>query len=137
MKKYTPPLLGILLLCSVLAGCDQPSVAESQYKADLAKHPAKYAAEAAVKDAIERDAHASGNVWYEVKLEKFGGECRSVGQSARVDVDSYHSGAVLSVAEQDGGHYWLRYSLSGPFYQKIYTTSVEWCDRTIAANSGR
>lgn len=129
MKNTNKFLLCIIFLCVALAGCTD--------KADVAAMAA-LDTKVVNLEAVEREANTSVNVWYEARLEKFGGECLALGRTARVDVDSYYDRTTsLAAAEKDGGHYWLRYRLSSPFNQRIYTTSAEWCDRTIAANSGR
>jgi hypothetical protein len=127
MKNTNKFMLAIIFLSVFLTGCQEDK--KAQAAADAA-YEAKF--------ALEREANTSGGAWYEVRLEKFGGQCLALERTARVDVDSYHDmHTTLVSAEKDGGHYWLSYRLSSPFNQRIYTTSVEWCDRTIAANTGR
>lgn len=83
---------------------------------------------------IEQEAHKHPRQWFEIKIGKYDGRCRPAGSSARSDVDSYHAYASISDAKRSNEDFMLKYSMSGPYYSKIYTTSEDWCQKTIKAN---
>jgi hypothetical protein len=102
-----------IAVASYVARCD-----DNELKARVAK---KFAQE----EAIEKEAHKTGWPWYEVQIGKFDGQYVSAGSSARAAADSYHAYAVVGSTQQMDDHLWIRYSMSGPFYNRIYTTSED------------
>ena len=115
-------VLFFVAVASSVAGCEDKELKE------------RVAKKIAQEEAIEKEAHRTGRQWYEVRIGKFDGQCVPAGSSARAAADSYHAYAVVGSAEQRGEHFWIRYSMAGPFYNRIYTTSEDWCRSTIQAN---